>query len=137
VHARGSREREVGQIGWKRARKRFSRTRNRSKRQKTCTLEVLANAKPVQKAENVYARGSCERETGQIGQKRARKKFSRTRKWSKKQKKCPQGSSSNAKLAKKAVIVHSRRSRVSFSQKEQFVLPIINPNKLSKKKQGG
>jgi hypothetical protein len=57
-HARRSRVPGTGAKGRKRARKKFSRTRNPLKRGKTSTQEVLANPKPAQKRENVHPKRS-------------------------------------------------------------------------------
>jgi hypothetical protein len=59
-------ERKLAQKG-ENAPENFSRTRNRRKGRKTCMRELLTNAEPAQRDENVHARPSHERETGAKG----------------------------------------------------------------------
>jgi hypothetical protein len=110
-HARRSREPETRSKGGKRARKKFSRTRNPLQRGKTRTQEDLANPKPAPKVENEHARRSREPETSAKGGKRARKKFSRTRNPLKRWKMSTQEGLANPKPAPKGENEHARRSR--------------------------
>ncbi|CAG9606650.1 hypothetical protein NEOCIP111885_00338 [Pseudoneobacillus rhizosphaerae] len=81
-------ERESWLKGGGRVREKVSRTRNMFKREKKCPREGLANAKHVQKGEEVFASRSRERESWLKGGGRVREKVSRTRKLVKRGRTC-------------------------------------------------